>query len=55
MACAGYILAGAEKKSGGADSRPKGAKKFSAPLAEFDSAPGAEQSRGGGGRKPYYT
>ena len=61
MACAGFILAGAEnffrggrKKSGGAESHPKGAKKFSAPPvfvsappAEFDSAPGAEQTRGG--------
>ena len=68
MACAGFILAGAEKKfrgaekkSGGAESRPKGAKNFSAPPvfvsappAEFDSAPGAEQTRGGG-RKPSYT
>ena len=56
MAFAGFILAGAEnnlrggrKKSGGADSRPKGAKKisappvfFSAPPAEFDYAPPAE-------------
>ena len=54
VACAGFILAGAEnyfrggrKKSGGAESRPKGAKKNSAPPAEFDSAPGAEQTRGG--------
>ena len=54
VACAGFILAGAEKKSGGAESHPKGAKKFSAPTvfvfappAEFDSAPGAEHTRGG--------
>ena len=54
MACAGFILAGAEKnfrgaekKSGGAESRPKGAKFFSAPPAEFDSAPRAEHTRGG--------
>ena len=46
MACAGFILEGAEKflggadkKSWGAETRPKGAKKFSAPLAE--------QTRGG--------
>ena len=58
MACAGFILARAEnffregrKKSGRSESRPKGAKKksarpifVSAPLAEFDSAPGAEQT-----------
>ena len=50
VACTGFILAEAEKKfrrgrkkSGGAESRPKGAKKIS----EFDSAPGAEQTRGG--------
>ena len=62
VACAEFILAraekiwgGAEKKLGGADSRPKGAKKFSAPPAEFDSAPGAELTRGEGGRKPHYT
>ena len=30
----------------GADSRPKDAKKISAPPAEFNSAPGAEQTRG---------
>ena len=61
MACAGFILAGAEnifrggiKKSGGAESRPRGAKNFSAPPvfysappAEFHSAPGAEPTRGG--------
>ena len=46
MACAGFILAGAEKKSGGAESRPKGAKIFSAPPV-FISAPGAEQTKGG--------
>ena len=38
VVCAGFILAGAEKKSGGFNS---------APLAEFNSAPGAEQTRGG--------
>ena len=32
VACAGFILAGAEKKSGGAESRLKGAKFFSAHL-----------------------
>ena len=48
------IEGGAEKKSGEAESSPKGAKFFSAPPvfvfaspAEFDSAPGAEQTRGG--------
>ena len=40
MACAGFILAGAEKKSGGAE-------KFFCPPAEFDPAPGAEPTRGG--------
>ena len=40
MACAGFILAGAEKKSGRAESRPKSAKKI--------SAPPAEPTRGGG-------
>ena len=63
VACPGFILAGEEKKlggaeknSGGAESRPKGAKFCSAPptknsasSTEFDSAPGAEQARGGGG------
>ena len=34
VACAGFILAGAEKK-------------FLPPPAEFNSAPGAEQTRGG--------
>ena len=34
VACAEFILAGAEKKSGGAESRPKYAKKISAPPAE---------------------
>ena len=47
MACAGFILAGAEFFLGGAESRPKGAKKNSAPPAEFDSAPEEEQTRGG--------
>ena len=55
LACAGFILAGAEKKTrfgqkknqGGAESRPKGAKISSAPRAEFDFAPGAEQTGGG--------
>ena len=58
MACPGFILAGAEKNiwgakknSGGAESRPKGTNFFSAPPPEFDSAPGAELARGGGGRK----
>ena len=32
---------------GGAESRPKCAKFFSAPPAEFNSAPGVEQTRGG--------
>ena len=53
MACAEFILAGAEnflegaeKKSGLPDSRPKGAK--------FFSAPPAEQTRGGGKKTLLY-
>jgi len=49
-----FVFWEAEKKSGGAELRPKAAKNFSAPPvfvsappAEFDSAPGAEQTRGG--------
>ena len=38
---------GGQKKNQGADSSPKGAKKFSAPPAELDSAPGAGLTRGG--------
>ena len=59
MACPGFILAGEEKKlggaeknSGGAESRLKGANYFlPPPPAEFDSAPEAEQARGGRKRK----
>ena len=47
MACAEFILAEAEKKI-------VGAIKFSAPLAEFNSSPGAEQTRGGGGQKTLF-
>ena len=58
MAFAGFILAGAEnnlrggrKKSGGGRLAPEGRTKFSAPPAEFDFAPMAELTRGGGGQK----
>ena len=40
------MLGEAEKISGGAEARPKGAKNFSAPPV-FVSAPPAEQTRGG--------
>ena len=63
VACAGFILAGAEKyiRLGRIKIRwgritPEGRKTVSAPfkknlppLAEFNSAPGTEQARGGGG------
>ena len=49
-----YFSRGRKLFLGGAESRPKEAKKISAPPvfvsappAEFDSAPGAEQTRGG--------
>ena len=60
VACTGFILAGAEfffmgaEKNQGGRLAPEGRKKkfcpplfFSAPPAEFNSAPGAEQARGG--------
>ena len=58
MACAGFILAAAENILGGAEYKSRGAKKFLPPCfyfappppAEFDSAPGAEQTREGGAK-----
>ena len=55
MACAGFILAGAEKKIRGSRIVPERREKFSAPpvffpappQAEFNSAPVAEETRGG--------
>ena len=61
MACAGFILAGAEKKFRGGRKKIRGGRIaaegrekifcppvfVSAPPAEFDSANGAEQTRGG--------
>ena len=45
VACAGFILAGAENEFRGGRKKFRGAKIFSAPPAEYDSAPGAEQTR----------
>ena len=47
-ACTGFFLGLAEYffRGGRAESLPKSAKKISPPT-EFDSAPGAEQTRGG--------
>ena len=60
MACAGFILAGAEKKLRGGRNKIRGGRLASpvffsappaefdyAPPAEFDSAPGAELTGGG--------
>ena len=55
VACAGFILAGAENLFRGGQNRARSARKnflpppvfVSAPPAEFDSAPGAEHTRGG--------
>ena len=47
MACAGFILAGAEKILGGGRIYLPPPVFVSAPPADFDSAPGAEQTRGG--------
>ena len=64
VACAGFILAGAEKKFRRGRKKIRGgrlAKKnsappvfFSAPPAEFNSAPGAEQTKGGGQKTLLY-
>ena len=52
MVCPGFIIARAEKNIRWGRITPEGGTKiFSAPPAEFDSALGAEQARGGGGRK----
>ena len=40
VACAEFILAGAEKNQGGAESRPKGAKKIAAPPVFYSAPPG---------------
>ena len=42
------FLSGAEKNLGEKESRPKSAIFFPAPPAAFDSANGADQTRGGG-------
>ena len=47
VACAGFILAGAEKKIRGGRIAPEVCKKNSAPPAKFDSTPGAEPTRRG--------
>ena len=48
-ACPGFFFGMSKKNLVRAESRPKSANLFSAPLlAEFDSAPGTEQTRGGG-------
>ena len=51
MACPGFILAGAEKNIRWSRNFSVPPRKNSASPAEFDSAPRAEQERGGRGRK----
>ena len=47
MACSGFIISGAEKILGWAESWPKDVKILSAHPAELDSALGAEHAREG--------